>query len=94
MTLVTRTKARIYGTTNSWSLSPLEGHSAEGRECELELAIEGDDKQGYHLIMSPTGFFTADYWYATQDEAVSSASELFGVSSKHWIAKKRDNSNG
>ena len=77
-----RTRAWIYGTTNSWSLSP-RGHEPSA-ECEVLLEIRGDEKQGYHLTMNPTGFFTADSWHATQQEALRTATELFGVAPEKW----------
>jgi len=34
--------------------------------------------------MSPSGFFTADYWYETKREALDSAAELFGLEPSGW----------
>jgi hypothetical protein len=34
--------------------------------------------------MSPEGFFSADYWYKTKEEAIESAEELFNVTRSEW----------
>jgi hypothetical protein len=87
MTLVTKTKSRIWGTRNAWSLALRRGFEGDGRECEIELEIQGDEKNGYHLIMSPAGFFTADEWYQSKEQALAAASELFGISPNKWNEK-------
>jgi hypothetical protein len=84
MTLRAHTTARVYGTTNSWSLTPHRGYASEGRDCEVDLEIQGNEEQGYHLVMSPAGFFTADSWYKSQDDALAAALELFGVTREEW----------
>lgn len=84
--MTAHTKCRVFGTRDSWSLAPHRGF-AEGRECEVDLEIEGDEKNGYHLVMSPAGFFTADAWYESKDEALTAASELFGVAPGKWSLK-------
>ena len=81
--LVVHARARIFGTANSWSLSARAGY-AEGRDCDARLEISGDVMNGYHLVITPEGFFTADSWYKTLDEALASASELFGVAAHNW----------
>lgn len=84
MALVAQTRARIFGTANSWSLTAHAGYAPEGRECGVNLKIAGDAKNGYHLVISPDGFFTADNWYQTLDEALASALELFDVAADNW----------
>ena len=85
MTLLTaEARARIWGTTNCWSLSPGPESRDPGQECIVSLEIEGDRQNGYHLVMSPAGFFTADYWYETREDALNEAEELFGVRPDEW----------
>lgn len=84
MTLIAQTRARIFGTANSWSLTPQPRDSSEGRDCAVELEIHGDAKNGYHLVMAPEGFFTADSWHQSLDEAIASAHELFDVTAREW----------
>lgn len=79
-----QTKTEIYGTKNSWSLSPHQGYSIDSTLCNIDLEIQGDDKNGYHLVMSPEGFFTADHWYQTLEEALNNANELFNVDKNEW----------
>ena len=54
------------------------------RDVEVSLEILGDEGQGYLLVMSPEGGFTADDWYATREEALRAACELFGVPVDAW----------
>jgi len=75
----------IWGTSNAWSLEPSSGIKERRTEALTELEIQGTEKDGYNLVMSPEGFFTADYWYETQKEAIESAEELFGVKEAEWL---------
>jgi hypothetical protein len=84
VTLIAHARARIFGTANSWSLTRQPGYSSEGRDCAVELEIRGDAKSGYHLIMAPEGFFTADSWHHSLEEAFASAHELFDVTASEW----------
>ena len=83
-TLVAIAQSRIWGTTNSWSLDPHRGRNEPHQECQVRLEIQGDDESGYHLVMTPTGFFTADSWHATKDEVLKAAETLFGVGRDEW----------
>jgi hypothetical protein len=78
------TKARIWGTANAWSLSQSGGSDQPNQECIVELEIQGDDRNGYHLVMTPSGYFTADSWHPTKHDAVESARELFGIDQYAW----------
>ncbi len=78
------TSCQIWGTRNCWSLSAQAGLSEPARTCEVKLEIQGDRKSGYHLVMSPEGFFTADSWHETRQAALETAHELFGVDVKDW----------
>lgn len=80
----TTAKARIWGTKNSWSPSPFRGAQEPGGECDVDLEIQGDGLAGYHLVMSPQGFFTADSWHRTREDAMDTARELFGVPLDAW----------
>jgi hypothetical protein len=53
-------------------------------ERRVELEIQGDPKNGYHLVMSPEGCFTADSWHATLEDALADALGLFGVPIDGW----------
>ena len=82
--IFTRTTTEIWGTKNAWSLAPVTESNGPGQKCEVELEIQGNEKEGFHLVMSPAGFFTADYWYETKREALDSARELFGTTESEW----------
>jgi hypothetical protein len=79
-----QTRATIFGTHNSWSLSWHRQFEKAGTECTVRLEIQGDEKNGYHLVKSPEGFFAADDWHQTLGEAQRSARELFGVDMDQW----------
>ncbi len=74
--------ARICGTKNAWSVGETAGVPIS--EVPVELEIQGQKQWGYHLVISPFGFFTADYHYDSLKEAFSSASEVFGVELATW----------
>jgi hypothetical protein len=74
----------IWGTSNAWCLKPETGKKTPSTVSLTELEIQGDEKNGYNLVMSPEGFFTADNWYKSLQEAKKSAEELFGVTDKEW----------
>ena len=88
MTLVARTTSRVWGSHDAWSLAPDGGSDAAGRDCAVDLEIRGDDASGYHLVMSPAGFFTADTWHETLDDAYAAAAEFFGIAPERWAEKR------
>jgi hypothetical protein len=79
-----KTVALILGTPNSWSLAARPGETFPCQKREVQLEIQGDPKNGYHLIQRPEGFFTADSWHATLRDALESAYELFNVRPEEW----------
>ena len=89
LSTTTTTRARVWGTKNAWSLSPFRTADEPNQECDVELEIQGDDRDGYHLVMSPHGFFTADSWHQTKQDALDTASELFGVLPDAWSRPTR-----
>lgn len=82
------TTTRIWGTRNAWSAARTGGPDQPNCECAVELEIQGDDRNGYNLVMSPTGFFTADSWHPTKQDALDAACEIFGVSQAEWSASR------
>jgi hypothetical protein len=56
------------------------------REVDLELEVQGDDANGYLLVIAPAGCFAADHWYRSHVEARRAASEKFSLSLDGWIA--------
>ena len=50
----------------------------------MTLEIQGDAKNGYHLVMSPEGCFTADTWHESVEDAKATAEEAFGVPPHEW----------
>jgi hypothetical protein len=57
-------------------------------ECEVLLEIQGTRKHGYHLIMAPQGFFTADHWFESKQEALDNAQELFDIPPDSWAVNE------
>ena len=74
----------ICGTSNAWKVAEPSDPAAAVQEREVLLEIQGDPKNGYQLIMSPKGCFTADSWHETIDDAKEDAQELFGVHLQSW----------
>jgi hypothetical protein len=85
----TQTTVQICGTRNAWSLESDDPNEPR-TETLVNLEIQGSNRDGYNLVMSPDGFFTADYWYETLDEAFEAGFDLFSVSKEQWkeILKK------
>ena len=87
--ITTNTKAEIWGSKNAWSLSKDSGYSSSVPNCNVVLEINGEEKNGYHFIMmAPEGFFTADTWHETQQEALDEGLRLFGVNHSEWNQKE------
>ena len=80
-----KTKVSVWGTKNAWSLAPTSETGSLGTLCDVSVEIQGDQRNGYHLVMSPSGFFTADHWYETKTDALDAAKELFGVDHNDWV---------
>lgn len=85
----TQTTVQICGTKNAWSLES-DDSNAPRTETLVNLEIQGSTRDGYNLVMLPDGFFTADYWYETIDEAFEAGFKLFSISKGQWeeILKK------
>ena len=81
--LRTQTTVQICGTKNAWSIES-DNPNVPRTEALMDLEIQGSDGTGYHLVMSPDGFFTADCWYENIDEAFDAGHELFSVSKEQW----------
>ena len=77
-------KARISGDYSSWSAAPFTSGGSEARECVVVLEIQGSPESGYHLVMAPEGFFEADDWFQSEDEAIEAAFNQFGVRRSEW----------
>jgi len=78
------TTARIWGTSNAWSAAQTVFPDQPNRDCTVELEIQGDDRNGYHLVMAPSGFFTADSWHPAKQDALDAACDIFDVPQNEW----------
>ncbi len=74
----------IYGSGNAWKVGEPSDPPAGVRERQVTLEIQGDAQNGYHLVMSPEGCFTADTWHESLANAKATAKELFNVSPDGW----------
>jgi hypothetical protein len=54
------------------------------------LQIVGDSSAGYHLLRAPSGFFTADDWFLTLEEALDAAQAEFEVGREKWVMEAAD----
>jgi hypothetical protein len=82
--MLARVATQICGTSNAWKVAELSDSPALVQERMVTLEIRGDRKDGYHLIMSPSGCFTADSWHSTIDDALDTAERLFDVRRDAW----------
>ena len=74
----------IYGCGDAWKVAEPSDTSALVQRRRVELEIQGDGKNGYHLVMSPEGCFTADTWHETLEDAKDTAHQIFGVGPGDW----------
>ena len=84
MSIYAKAKVLIRGTRDAWSLTQGPETSDTGQFCDVSLEIEGNDRDGYYLVMIPSGFFPADYWYETEQETLDNAEELFEIKQNKW----------
>ena len=78
----TSTQASISGTRNAWR--KVEEDTPRSQLVPVELEIQGDSRSGFYLMMAPEGFFTADIWCESLEEAFEEARECFGVARASW----------
>ncbi len=74
----------IRGSGNAWKVAEPCDPAAYVQEREVTLEIQGDGKDGFHLVMSPVGCFAADTWHETVEDAQDTALEVFGVRPDGW----------
>ena len=74
----------IRGSGNAWKVAEPSDPPARVQEREVVLEIQGDATNGFHLVMSPAGCFTADTWHESVEDAKAAATEVFGVASDGW----------
>ena len=79
-----RATALIAGSSDSWTVATPSDPPASVYERVVLLEIQGDASNGYHLVMSPSGCFTADSWHETVGDALATAHRLFGVRPDEW----------
>jgi hypothetical protein len=74
----------IRGSGNAWKVAGPSDPPDRAQEREVTLEIRGNAADGYHLVMSPSGCFTADTWHETIGDAKATAAQLFGVPADGW----------
>ena len=67
-----------------WTIASSDDDSKHVKRLSVELAIEGNAKKGYHLIMTPDGQSAADFHFDTTEDAKEGAEEYFEVSNIQW----------
>ena len=86
--IIANTTSAISGMGNCWKVAEPTDLPSTVQERPVLLEIQGDEKNGYHLVMSPEGCFTADTWHKTRQEAIDVAMSLFGVRDSEWRTKE------
>ncbi len=76
--------APIRGSGNAWKVAEPSDPPASVLERVVTLEIQGNIADGYHLVMSPAGCFTADTWHESVKDAKDTAAEVFGVLPDEW----------
>ncbi len=74
----------IRGTANAWQVAEPSDPNNSIQERVVALEIQGNTTDGFHLVMTPTGCFTADSWHETVEDAKDTASRVFGVPPDRW----------
>lgn len=74
----------IRGYGNAWKVAGPSDTGPLVQRRKVELEIQSDGRDGYHLVMSPEGCFTADTWHETLEDAKDTAFEVFGVGPGEW----------
>lgn len=74
----------IRGFAKAWKVAGQADPPATVQERLVTLKIQGNPAEGYHLLMSPAGCFTADTWHENAQDAMDTAAEVFGVPRDGW----------
>ena len=74
----------IRGSRNAWKVAGPSDPPDRIQDRVVALEIQGDGANGYHLVMSPAGCFTADTWHESVADAKETATEVFGVHPDAW----------
>lgn len=74
----------IRGSGNAWKVAEPSDPPARVEDRVVTLEIQGNAADGYHLVMSPAGCFTADTWHESVEDAKATATEVFGVPPHEW----------
>jgi hypothetical protein len=78
------TKCRINLIKGGWKVAENSDDSEYVKVLNVDLSIQGNENNGFQLIMQPDGCFSADLYYNTLKEAYLSANETFGVFPDMW----------
>jgi hypothetical protein len=78
----------IRSSRHAWTLAKPSDPPSRVQEREVKLEIQSDGANGYHLVMSPAGCFTADSWHESIEDAKAAAAEAFGVPPDGWEQTK------
>ena len=65
----------IRGSGNAWKVADPSDPPAQVQPRTVTLEVQGDGANGYHLVMSPVGCFTADTWHDSVADARATAEE-------------------
>lgn len=78
--LYSSTTGTVYGNASFWSLS---GNSTCSQR-HIDVEIIEDAQQGFFLLISPKGFYTADMQCASLEEAKQYAKSWLAIDEGNW----------
>jgi hypothetical protein len=74
----------IRGSTNTWKVAEVSDRPSAVQDRVVTLEIQGNATDGYHLVISPAGCFTAGTWHQSVEDAKEKAAKMFGVPPNGW----------
>ena len=77
-------QASIRLLKGGWKIAEAEDGCEYVKSVQVSLSITGNKKHGYHLLMAPDGRSAADAHYDSIEDAMETATELFGVTEADW----------
>ena len=86
MSLETRKEHDLFVIGREWRVALPDDEAGDRRQGVIELSIEGDEKNGFYLLMEVENCCSYDRWYKTVDEAIAYAQKVYSVQAGDWAS--------